>query len=300
MAPPPPSNLPLVERLKALAQTLQHVTLLISVFRYFLSYITFNYYSNAAQVSYRLAFFSAAATYGIVVYKGHIARGRLQGSVPNIALKLAGDENVQYLGEYLPSFPFATEQAGLTQDQLGMALVWLYSRQVPLALLPFSVYSIFHVATYTRAHLIPTIQPPTAAASPASPGPSRAGVKQSPLAETIGRFVKQYYDASMDLVAGLEMALLLRLAVAILTFSKGSFVLLFIYLAFFRARFTQSTFVQQSVRHFTARVDASVSHQSTPPAVRQGWESFKEFVRQAYSATDISRFTAGAGAKKPQ
>ncbi|PTU17828.1 hypothetical protein P175DRAFT_0504585 [Aspergillus ochraceoroseus IBT 24754] len=285
MAPPPPSNLPLVERLKALAQTLQfawfigHVTLLISVFRYFLSYITFNYYSNAAQVSYRLAFFSAAATYGIVVYKGHIARGRLQGSVPNIALKLAGDENVQYL---------------------GMALVWLYSRQVPLALLPFSVYSIFHVATYTRAHLIPTIQPPTAAASPASPGPSRAGVKQSPLAETIGRFVKQYYDASMDLVAGLEMALLLRLAVAILTFSKGSFVLLFIYLAFFRARFTQSTFVQQSVRHFTARVDASVSHQSTPPAVRQGWESFKEFVRQAYSATDISRFTAGAGAKKPQ
>ncbi|KAL2827703.1 hypothetical protein BJY01DRAFT_228932 [Aspergillus pseudoustus] len=286
MAPPPPSGTSLVERLKSLAQTLQfawfigHVTLLGAVFRYILSYVTFNYYSGAAQVSYRLAFVSAAATYGIVVYKGHIARGRLQGSLPSVLLKLAGDENVQYL---------------------GMALVWLYSRQVPLALLPFSVYSIFHVATYTRAHLIPTIQPPSGpAGSPASPSGSRSGAKQSPLAETIGRFVKQYYDASMDLVAGLEIALLFRLAVAVLTFSKGSILLFFIYLSFFRARYTQSTFVQQSVRHFTARIDASVSHQSTPPAVRQGWQAFKDGVLQAYQATDVSRFTPGAGAKKPQ
>ncbi|KAL5000938.1 hypothetical protein BDV10DRAFT_161014 [Aspergillus recurvatus] len=280
MAPPPPSNLPLAERLKALAQTLQfawfigHVTLLGSVFRYLLSYVTFNYYSGAAQVSYRLAFISAAVTYGIVVYKGHIARGRLQGSLPSVLLKLAGDENVQYL---------------------GMALVWLYSRQVPLALLPFSVYSVFHVATYTRAHLIPTLQPPSAPAG----SPGRVNAKQSPLAETIGRFVKQYYDASMDLVAGLEIALLFRLLVAILTFSKGSFILLFIYLTFFRARYSQSPFVQQAVHHFTARVDASMSHQSTPPAVRQGWEGFKDAVRQAYQATDVSRFTSGAG-KKPQ
>ncbi|XRM38497.1 Transmembrane nucleoporin [Aspergillus tubingensis] len=286
MAPAPPANLPLPERLKALAQTLQfawfagHVTLLLSVFRYVLSYITFNYYSSSAQVAYRLAFVSAAATYGIVVYKGHIARGRLQGSVPNIALKLAGDENVQYL---------------------GMALVWLYSRQIPLALLPFSVYSIFHVATYTRAHLIPTIQGPApgAPASPASPSGPKPAARPSPLADTIGRFVKQYYDASMHLVAQLEMSLLFRLAVGILTFSKGSFVLFFFYLAFFRARYSQSSFVQQAVRHFIARVDASVSHQSTPPAVRQGWESFKGAVGQAYEATDLNRMSSGA-AKKPQ
>ncbi|KAF7627791.1 hypothetical protein AFCA_001875 [Aspergillus flavus] len=286
MAPPPPSNLPLAERLKALAQTLQfawfagHVTLLLSVFRYLLSYITFNYYSSSAQVSYRLAFLSAAATYGIVVYKGHIARGRLQGSVPNIAVKLAGDENVQYL---------------------GMAIVWLYSRQVPLALLPFSVYSIFHVATYSRAHLIPTLQPPAQGAGSASPSsPGAAKPAASPLADTIGRFVKQYYDASMDLVAGLEMALLFRLALGVLTFSKGSILLFFIYVAFFRARYTQSSFVQQAVRHFTARVDASVSHQNTPPAVRQGWETFKGVVRQAYESTDLGRLTSGAQGKKPQ
>lgn len=275
MAPPPSSNLPLAERLKALAQTLQfgwfvgHLTLLLSVARYFLSYFTFNYSSSAAQVSYRFAFISAAATYGIVVYKGHIARGRLQGAPPAIALKLITDENVQYL---------------------GMALLWLYSRQVPLALLPFSVYSIFHVATYSRSYLIPTIQPPAPAGA--------NGVKQPPLAETIGRFIKQYYDASMGLVAGLEMALLIRLTLAILTFSKGNFLLWAIYLSFFRARYAQSAFVQQAVRHIVARVDSSVSHQTTPPAVRQGWETFKGLVRQGYQATDLNR--AAAGAKKPQ
>ena len=52
-------------------------------------------------MSYRLAFLLAAATYGIVVYKGHIARGRLQGTPAGIALKLITDENVQYLGEFI-------------------------------------------------------------------------------------------------------------------------------------------------------------------------------------------------------
>lgn len=73
------------------------MVLLLSVFRYSLSYITFNYYSTWAQLCYRLAFVCAAATYGIVVYKGY-SRGRLQGPVPAMAMKLVTDENVQYLG----------------------------------------------------------------------------------------------------------------------------------------------------------------------------------------------------------
>ncbi|KAJ5176518.1 uncharacterized protein N7482_002395 [Penicillium canariense] len=290
MAPPPPATLPLVERLKALAQTLQfawfvgHLTLLLSVCRYTLSFILFNYYSSSARIAYRLAFISAAVTYGIVVYKGHFARG-VSGSVPQIVTKLISDENVQYL---------------------GMALVWLYSRQLILALLPFSVYSVFHVATYSRMYLIPTLQPssPGAAggASPTSPSGSKPAGKQNPLSETIGRFIKQYYDASMGVVASLEILLLLRLVLSAITFSKGSWVLLVVYLAFFRARYAQSSFVQQAVRQLTARADASLSHQSTPPQVRQGWEAFKGVVRQGYEATDIGRYISGPAAanKKPQ
>lgn len=186
-----------------------------------------------------------------------------------------------------------------------MALVWLYSRQLILALLPFSVYSVFHVATYSRMYLIPTLQPQAQAqgGSPTSSGSpnSKPAGKQSALAETIGRFIKQYYDASMGVVASLEIALLLRLVLSAITFSKGSWVLLIVYLSFFRARYAQSSFVQQAVRQLVARADASISHQSTPPQVRQGWEGFKGVVRKGYEATDITRYISGStAAKKPQ
>jgi hypothetical protein len=184
-----------------------------------------------------------------------------------------------------------------------MALVWLCSRQVPLALLPFTIYSVFHVATYTRTYLIPTLQP----AKPVPPAPdspsAKPALRQPPLAESIGRFVKEYYDTSMSLVASLEMVLLFRLIFTALTFSRGGWLLLIIYSAFFRSRYAQSTFVQGAVAHATARVDATVSHQSTPPQVRQGWEIFKQVVRRAYDVTDVRRYLGryqAPAAKKPQ
>ena len=71
--------------------------MLLAFFRYFISYITFNTSSGMAGAAYRIAFVAAAATYGIVVYKGYVTRGRPSGGVPAMIMKLAGDENVQYL-----------------------------------------------------------------------------------------------------------------------------------------------------------------------------------------------------------
>ncbi|KAL8793797.1 MAG: hypothetical protein Q9195_003627 [Heterodermia aff. obscurata] len=182
-----------------------------------------------------------------------------------------------------------------------MALVWLFSRQIPLALLPFTVYSVFHVATYTRTNLLPTLQPPQQSATTASPG-GRPTTKGSPMADTIGRFVKEYYDASMTLVASLELALWFRILFSAILFTKGSWILLAIYTIFIRARYSQSSFVQGAVGQFSGRVDALVANQSTPPAVRQVWESVKGVSRKAADQTDINRFSGGrqADMKKPQ
>lgn len=103
MAPPPPASMPLQQRVLQLAQTLQfawflgHLTLLFTASRYFLSYITFNYNSRWAKLSYRTTFIAAAATYGIVVYKAFRARQK-QARAQGNAVALAADENVQYLG----------------------------------------------------------------------------------------------------------------------------------------------------------------------------------------------------------
>ncbi|KAI4133620.1 MAG: hypothetical protein LQ338_000132 [Usnochroma carphineum] len=285
MAPPPPASMPLGQRLMHLAQTLQfgwfvgHLTLLFCSLRYGLSYIFFKPYSRWARFSYRTAFVAAAATYGIVVYKAYRARARAGGRQQPGALALLGDENVQYL---------------------LMALVWLFSYQVPLALLPFTVYSVFHVATYTRANLIPTIQPPQQSPG-ASPG-GRPTTKFSPLADTIGRFVKEYYDASMTLVASLEIFLWFRVLFSALIFTKGSWILLAVYTVFVRARYSQSSFVQGAVGQGIARVDAFVANQNIPPAARQAWDTVKRLGRQATDATDLNRYAGsqGPGMKKAQ
>ncbi|KAI9824454.1 MAG: hypothetical protein M1832_001989 [Thelocarpon impressellum] len=286
MAPPPPATLPLTQRFLALAQTLQfgwfvgHLTLLFSAIRYGLSWITFNYYSTWAQISYRTAFVAAAATYGIVVFKAYRARMRAGARQQGGILSLLADENVQYL---------------------AMALIWLFSRQIPLAILPFSIYSVFHVATYTRTNLIPTIQPPQQVAPAAGASPSaKPQVKPSAIADTIGKFVKEYYDTSMGLVALLEVALWFRILVSAITFAKGSWILLVVYTVFLRARYAQSSFVQNSVRQLTARIDTYVANQSTPPAVRQGWGTAKGIIRQAADATDVNRYMGSSGSGAPK
>ncbi|EMC96817.1 hypothetical protein BAUCODRAFT_34207 [Baudoinia panamericana UAMH 10762] len=279
MAPPPPAQQPLQERLLNLAKTLQfawfvgHAILLICTLRYGLSYVAFHPYARWAQVSYRTAFVAAAATYGIVVFKSFRARqksGKPQGS----PVQMIADENVQYL---------------------IMALVWLFTRQVALALLPFAVYSIFHVATYTRSMLLPTIQPPP-------PTPAGQKPKTSALSDAIGRFVKDYYDLSMSLVAGLEIALWFRMLGSAILFQRTSWIVLIVYTVFLRARISQSTFVQGMLHHIGARGDQVAQRQDVPPAVRQGWDSFKRVAKQAHDQTDINRYVQGQQAppKKAQ
>lgn len=175
-----------------------------------------------------------------------------------------------------------------------LALVWLFSPQYPLALLPYSVYSVFHVATYTRANVIPTITPPKPAADGASP---KAKVS-NPIADKIGVFVKEYYDASMSIVSGLELLLWIRLLLAAVLFQRRSWILLGLYTAFLRARFSQSTHVQNSFSQLGARVDSLVGAQGTPPAARQVWDGVKGGARQFHDATDVSKYVGGAAPAK--
>ncbi|CAK7206620.1 Transmembrane nucleoporin [Sporothrix eucalyptigena] len=288
MAPPPAANLPLTERLLTLAKTLQfgwfvgHLTLILCTLRYALSWVTMHTGTFFARFSYRTAFVAAAATYGIVVYKTFKARaksGRAPAAGAAGAVGLLTDENVQYL---------------------LLAIVWLYSRQTILALLPYTIYSVFHVATYTRTNLIPTLSPPAtpAPAAGASPNAAKPTAAPHPVAESIGKFVKQYYDSSMSIVALLEIVLWFRLLFSAITFSKGSWILIAVYTAFLRARFAQSSHVQSAFAQIEARVDNLTGAQGMNPTVRQVWDGVKGGVRQAYAATDLQKYVGGAQAPR--
>jgi hypothetical protein len=174
-----------------------------------------------------------------------------------------------------------------------MALIWLLTPQYPLALLPYGIYSVFHVATYTRNNVIPTIQPTKAPA-----GASGVKPQGNPLAEAIGSFVKTYYDASMSIVSALEIILWVRIFLSAVLFQSRSWVLLGVYTAFLRARFAQSTHVQNSFNQLELRVDSLVGSQGTPPAARSVWEGVKGGARQFHDATDVGKYVNGSAVPK--
>ena len=182
-----------------------------------------------------------------------------------------------------------------------MALVWLFSPQYPLALLPYTVYSVFHVLTYTRNNVIPTIQPPKPL-GPGQEGPGSPNAKPqyapNPLADKIGAFVKNYYDASMSVVSGLEILLWIRLLLAALFFQQRSWILIAVYTTFLRARLGSSPHLMNSFSQLEARGDSLVGAQGTPPAARQAWGTVKTGARQFYSATDVNKYMGGAAAPK--
>ncbi|KAF1811807.1 hypothetical protein P152DRAFT_51930 [Eremomyces bilateralis CBS 781.70] len=283
MAPSSP-NEPLQARILNLAQSLQfgwfvgHAILLLSVLRYGFSYLTFNSASRWARFSYRTAFLSAVATYVIVVYKSAKAKAKREaqnkGSIQ--PLSFAFDENVHYL---------------------VWAVVLLFTRQVPLALLPFAIYSTFHVATYTRSQLLPVVFPskaPTPAASGAAPRSEPPGYS------ALGNFIKAYYDPSMATVALLEIALIFRLAFSALLFVRLSWVTLIVYLLFFRMRYSQSQYIREGLAHIGARVDALVANQGTPPVARQVWEQTRGVLAKVVDVTDVRRYVSGPQAPKKE
>ena len=171
--------------------------------------------------------------------------------------------------------------------------------QYPLAMLPYGIYSVFHVATYTRANVIPTVIPPQKVAPATGASPSaKAQYAQHPLSDAIGSFVKQYYDASMSIVASLEIILWVRLLFGAILFQRRSWILLALYTAFIRARYSQSSHVQHSLANIVARVDNLVGNQGTPPAARQIWDTVKNGASQFHAATDVNKYVNGAAAPK--
>ncbi|KAK6506623.1 hypothetical protein TWF481_005079 [Arthrobotrys musiformis] len=252
---------------------LRHFLLLLSTLRYTVSFIKFNTATTAAQFSYRLGFLSCAVTYGIVVYKAYRARIKQAGTnrpaLQQHLIAMTGDENVQYL---------------------FMALIWLFTSPIYLALLPFTIYSTFHFLTYLRTALIPTLLPTPATPAPQAPSGSSPSTprKQNAnvVSEIISKFVKTHYDTSMAVVANLELGLWIRLLFGCLIFAN-SWILLIIYTAFLRIRVSQSPFVRQALHQAEAIIDGLVADPRAPPALRNVWASTKDGVRKFGDMTEF-------------
>jgi len=226
-----------------------HFVVLLTTFWYLKAYVTFQ--SGNYAWWYKASFLGSIISYAIVCYKS------LGVPQPNIAYvhRALADENVQYF---------------------LMAILWWSSKPLPLALVPYFVFSLFHGLSFARTNIIPKVLPPT----PAPTGPNGTATNGPPvpaLSRTIQVWVKANYDAAMVVVARVELLIFVRAVLGVL-FLKNSLLVPILYGHFLRSRYYYSAFTRDAVHTATALIEGFVDRPGNPPTVKKVYDFVKAFV----------------------
>ncbi|KAF8735749.1 hypothetical protein AX14_001537 [Amanita brunnescens Koide BX004] len=238
-----------------------HFILLIAATRYFLAAV----FLKAAPWWYKTSFLGALISYAIVCYK---SLGPPQPSGAWLRRAIL-DENVQYF---------------------ILAMFWYSSKPVALALVPYTIFSLFHALTFSRTSLLPQILPP-------GPPPAAGGTPQPhPFAKKLQIWVKNNYDGAMRVVAYTEVVIFLRVVLGALLF-QNSFLSPLIYAHFLRQRYYHSAFTREAIGVAVTRVEKYINQPGTPPVAKQIWEKGKAVISSwGGSATVQSQAAPAAGA----
>ncbi|KAF8898370.1 hypothetical protein BD779DRAFT_3443 [Infundibulicybe gibba] len=250
-----------------------HFLLLISALRYIFLWITFK---PASVFWYKASYTGALVSYAIVCQKS------LGTPQPNLAFfrRAMLDENIQYF---------------------LLALFWFTSKPIPVTLLPFAIFSLFHALTFTRTTLMPQFLPP---------GPPNAAGQPQPhsVAKKLQAWVKANYDSAMRVVALTELLILGRVFIGaiaglpILSLVLGYFITAnsllapIVFAHFLRQRYYQSAFTREAVGLVTKRVDGYVRQPGSPPAAAQVWDKVQMLTSRWAGSTLAPNAGEAAGA----
>ena len=235
-------QVPIQQRLLILAKQSQfiwflgHVLLLLSSTRYLISVVTFS--ASQHSFSYRLAFFGSLITYGIVLFKTY-SDPRTRGAINlQLAAKIWADENMQY-------FTFAA--------------YWCFvASPVLVALLPYTIFSVFHALTYINNNIMPS---------------------DSGFAKTTAKFTKDNHEQAMKLVSQIEvLGLGTRTLLGLISFGylgTTSLSTALIVVSFLRYRYATSAITRQTCTNLGLQIDHALSDQRVPPAILSAWKTIK-------------------------
>ncbi|BFZ56371.1 Transmembrane nucleoporin [Savitreella phatthalungensis] len=144
------------------------------------------------------------------------------------------------------------------------------ARPVALALVPYVIFSLFHVLTYLRTTILPAVDPKST--SEADNGTAAMVSKR------IGIWVKANYERAMQLAARVEVVLLGLRVVLGLVIRSTTLTTLLVYVGFLRYRFATSPFVRQQFSQVNLVVDHTLADPRVPPAARDAWRTFTNLV----------------------
>ncbi|KLO20551.1 hypothetical protein SCHPADRAFT_863320 [Schizopora paradoxa] len=224
-----------------------HVLHLLCAAKYLLAWFTLR--SSGQAWYYKTAYIGAILSYAIVCYKS-LFEGPSQ-PVGDLSRRAMTDENVHYL---------------------FLAVFWWVSKPVPMSLIPFATFSLFHVLSFLRSNVLPHFFPPTPSATAGQPA------NQHPFLKKIQAWIKANYDSAMHVVAYAEVLIFIRIAFGALLF-QNSLLAPIIYAHFLRIRYHQSPkFTQKAVHHISSLIDGYVRRPGNPPIVVTVWDKIQFLV----------------------
>lgn len=186
------------------------------------------------QFWYRLVFVASAGAFGIVLKQ-------------------------KWASRTIQSRPIVLEE---TVHYLSLSLLWLLTRKVWLAIVPFTIISIFHGLTYVRTYLLPTLgYSPT-----------------STIYLRVDHFIKTRNEQLTIATSMVELQLLVVVVLNAILFRRGSFLQLIGYSIFMRLRYATSQYTRSVVDVAEVKVDGLLSHPSLPPFLKQYWIKIKQTI----------------------
>ncbi|KAJ2798976.1 Transmembrane nucleoporin, partial [Coemansia furcata] len=202
---------------------------------------------QAANWYYGKAYLGALTSYAIVIYKTY---GPPQLNLA-FAQRLIVDENVEYL---------------------LVALFWYFNRPMVVTLLPFVVFSLFHVITYARSSLIPMFFPEVPAeiqrARQATAGEGIVGLSAAArVSKFLGDWSSKYYSAALRQVGVWEVAVIgVWVVLGAVTFQTPLLAPL-AYFQFLRLRYALSAPTRAAFRRVRVLLDRFLAPPSANPNV---------------------------------
>ncbi|CAO3593010.1 unnamed protein product [Absidia cylindrospora] len=172
-----------------------HATLTVTSILYLLSWLLI----HPNNYLYRFSYLSAIVAYSISLYNTY----KPTLKTCDVAIKrMLLDENSQYL---------------------LLAVYFLWTRRLTVSLVPFFIYSLFHVGEYVQNSLIPAVAP-----------------HASSIGDKLKAVIDQHYTQTMTLVANYELFVVMgQLILGLFVLQSSLFSILF-YAHFIRMRYYTS------------------------------------------------------------
>lgn len=232
-----------VKKLVELAKTLQfawfagHAVTLLSAVLCFLS---------SRPILYRVAYFGVLESFGIITYQHYFVKPKTPAETGAAAITPA---SLLQNGDFL---------------YFVMALIWSFTPKFTLSLIPYAMFSLFHVLIYLKSILLPEV--------------FGLNASNSKVVSFIDKYVRDYNERCMYWVGSVELSILVCLLVRVLFWYPRSIILFLSYALFVKFRFENSKYMKSAFAQWRVRLDGIMSHPSIPIPLKQAYNQSKSLL----------------------